>query len=285
MNKTQLPRIPPETASAARAIFGRNNFYLVIGDHIDELFAGLIPYNPPDYFKGSKQTVPIFWMVTIFQYLESIPDQQAADAIRKRIDWKYALHLPFDYPGLGAESFCEFRKWMLVEPTGLRNLQVVLARLSEVIDLNGKSSPRQDPQQVIIAVCQNSRLAKIWETLNRALEALAIKNPDWLLTTSLPHWYKRYGHNQKSINLRVDDLEKITLALAIGADGEYLQKAISQASDLALTKLPEILELRRVWDDQFEYIEGKLAWRENYCAGCSFSGISAHPSAQETYNL
>lgn len=285
MYRTSFPPIPPETVSAARSIYGRNNSYIIIGDHIDELFANLIPYETNDIFKGSKLAGPILWMLTIFQYLETIPDQQAADALHKRIDWLYALHLPLDFFNLGPESFCEFRKWMLVEPTGLQNFQVLLSRLTGIVDLNGKHSVSQDPQRVIIAVCQISRLAKIWETLNQAIETLAIKHPEWLLAASLPHWYKRYGHHQKNINLRGNDLEKQATAQAIGADGAYLLEAITKSGDAALANHYEVLQLRRIWEDQFEVIEGKLAWRENFCAGCSFSRISAHPSAQETYHL
>ena len=281
MNEIPFPRIPAETARAARAIFGRNNFYLVVGDHIDDLLSDLIPFEAPDIFKGSKLAVPILWMLTIFQYLETIPDQQAADALRKRVDWMYALHLPLDYPGLAAESFCEFRKWMLAEQTGLQNLQTLVTRLSEVVELNGKQAPGLVSSQVIVAVCQISRLAKIWDVFNQAMEALATRYPDWLLAASLPHWYKRYGHHQKSLDLRVDDLEKQALAQAIGADGNYLLQAISAAGRSELSNLYEIQELRRVWGVQFEYLEGKLLWRKEFCAGCSFSGISAHSSARQ----
>ena len=33
-------------------------------------------------------------LVTIFQFAEGLCDRQAADAVRARIDWKYALRLP-----------------------------------------------------------------------------------------------------------------------------------------------------------------------------------------------
>ena len=32
-------------------------------------------------------------LVTVFQFLENLSDRQAADAVRARIDWKYALGL------------------------------------------------------------------------------------------------------------------------------------------------------------------------------------------------
>src|SRR6266446_8279899 len=37
--------------------------------------------------------------ITVLQFLEELPDRQAADAVRGRIDWKYLLGLALDDPG------------------------------------------------------------------------------------------------------------------------------------------------------------------------------------------
>ena len=47
-------------------------------------------------------------LVTIFQQLERYTDQQAADAIQRRADWKYALHLPLAYSGFDPSWLCSF---------------------------------------------------------------------------------------------------------------------------------------------------------------------------------
>jgi len=43
------------------------------------------------------------------QYVEGLSDRQAAEAVRARIDWKYALSLALDDPGFDASVLCEFR--------------------------------------------------------------------------------------------------------------------------------------------------------------------------------
>ncbi len=48
-------------------------------------------------------------LVTIFQFAEGLSDRQAADAVRGRIDWKYALCLELEDPGFDASVLSEFR--------------------------------------------------------------------------------------------------------------------------------------------------------------------------------
>ena len=41
-------------------------------------------------------------LITIMQFAEGLSDAQAADAVRARIDWKYALALDLTDPGFDA---------------------------------------------------------------------------------------------------------------------------------------------------------------------------------------
>lgn len=41
----------------------------------------------------------ILELVVILQFLENIPDRQAANWARVRLDWKYALHMPLRREG------------------------------------------------------------------------------------------------------------------------------------------------------------------------------------------
>lgn len=52
-------------------------------------------------------------LVTIFQFIEKYPDRQAVGTLRMHIDWKYALHLPLDYPGFCFSVLSEFRDRLL----------------------------------------------------------------------------------------------------------------------------------------------------------------------------
>jgi hypothetical protein len=63
------------------------------------------PGSPSMLIPWSSQILARLYLVTIFQYVETLPDQLARETIRKRIDWKYALHVPLNYPGLGQRLF------------------------------------------------------------------------------------------------------------------------------------------------------------------------------------
>ena len=95
----------------------------------DEDFAHLFPV------RGQPAAAP--WrlaLVTIFQFAEGLSDRQAADAVRARIDWKYALSLELTDPGFDHTVLSEFRG-RLVEGGAERLLLDVLLRRFREVDL------------------------------------------------------------------------------------------------------------------------------------------------------
>src|ERR687886_2690220 len=105
--------VPAETARVARAAFPKGTAYLRLRDELDAI------YTNADFaalFPGRGRPAQAPWrlaLVTVFQFAEGLTDRQAADAVRGRIDWKYALRLPLDDPGFDASVLCEFRGRLL----------------------------------------------------------------------------------------------------------------------------------------------------------------------------
>jgi transposase len=91
--------VPEETARIAHAVFPQSNSYLRLRDELgviyeDGSFAELFPR------RGQPAEAP--WrlaVATVLQFAEGLSDRQAADAVRSRIDWKYALALELSDPG------------------------------------------------------------------------------------------------------------------------------------------------------------------------------------------
>ena len=104
-----IGEVPAETARVARAAFPKGTVVTRLRDEFNAL------YEDEDFQKfyparGQPGLAP--WrlaLVTVFQFLEHLSDRQAADAVRARIDWKYALGLELTDPGFHFSVLTEFR--------------------------------------------------------------------------------------------------------------------------------------------------------------------------------
>ena len=105
--------IPEETIRVAHAACPKGTLAMRLRDALgelyqDEYFAALSPV------EGQPAYAP--WrlaLVTVLQYVEGLTDRQAADAVRERIDWKYALGLELTDPGFDFSVLSEFRLRLL----------------------------------------------------------------------------------------------------------------------------------------------------------------------------
>jgi transposase len=85
-----IPPIPEETARVAHAVLPHGSLYLQMRDTLGTLYQD---HDFLDLFPTHGQPAEAPWrlaLVTILQYAEGLTDRQAADAVRTRIDWKYA---------------------------------------------------------------------------------------------------------------------------------------------------------------------------------------------------
>src|SRR5689334_11735302 len=86
-----FPSIPVSTVRAARALYGSGNLYLRLGDRLNQLAARLNPGVVSSHLNDGKAA--LFTLLTIIQYVEKLTDVGLADAIQRRMDLRYALHL------------------------------------------------------------------------------------------------------------------------------------------------------------------------------------------------
>lgn len=261
-----LPPLPNDTARAAEALPG-TSIYLTIGTQIDPLLADIELARLDPSRSRSAATQAILALVTIFQFAENLPDREAAEATRARLDWKYALHLALNYPGLEYSLLCEFRKSLVRNLTARQVFQQILDRLTATDLLRSANGHQTAVSEVLTAVCGVSRLERLIEALRMVLEAVAAVEPEQLRTLTLPHWYERYGQMQATRALPKSIEEQTALAQAIGTDAAYLLEAIAQSGG-RLTLLPEVHALHQIWLDQFDRSEHSLQWRTSACAIC-----------------
>ncbi|MEI5102953.1 transposase [Streptomyces sp. PmtG] len=153
----------------------------------DEEFVGLYPDDGRPGLSPRQLA-----LVSVLQFAENLSDRAAADAVRTRIDWKYAIGLELEDPGFDHSVLCEFGA-RLAEQGGAadRLLQLMLDRLVEAGLLKAGDRQRTDATHVLAAVRTLSRLELVGETPRAALEELAEAAPDWLTPLIEPEWAKR----------------------------------------------------------------------------------------------
>jgi len=267
--KSAFP-IPTETERVARTAFPNGTLCLHITEALgtlfcDEQFAALFAT------RGQPAEAPArLALATLLQFVENLSDRQAADAVRGRIDWKYALALELTDPGFDHTVLSEFRSRLVKGKTELLLLDILLERFKELDLLRTRGRQRTDSTYVIAAVRSLNRLERVAETLRAALNELAVIAPQWLQALSPPEWFQRYGSRVENYHLPKTDNSRKELASVVAADGEKLLAAIETAVDQPwLTQLPAIVLLRRLWAEQFTGEAGKLGWREvkDMCSG------------------
>jgi len=222
----------------------------------DEQFAMLFPVRGQPALSPARLA-----LVTVLQFVEGLSDRQAADAVRGRIDWKYALALELTDPGFDHTVLSEFRARLVAGEATLLLLDTLLARSRELGLLKRRGRQRTDSTHVLAAVRVLNRLERVGETLRAALNELATVAPDWLRALAPVAWYERYGARVENYDLPKSDAERHQLAAVIGADGRQLLQAIETADRPELGTLPAVTILRRVWDEQYVETAGQVALR------------------------
>jgi len=161
MQPAAWPEPDPQIAAAIAAMYGTRKtqrpLAVLIRDRLgewlgDEEFAAAFGTRGKPGWSPSRLA-----LVTVLQRAENLPDRQAADAVRVRLDWKYLLGLPVDDPGFDHTVLSEFRN--RVADAGLEQvvLDALLARLaaSGLVRAGGKQ--RTDSTHVIAAVAALNR--------------------------------------------------------------------------------------------------------------------------------
>src|SRR5207245_10511772 len=151
LQPSPIAAVPEETARVARAAFPKGNRYLEIRDVLgtistDEMFADLFSH------RGQPTEAP--WrlaLVTVFQFLEGLSDRQAADAVRGRIDWKYALGLELTDPGFNHTVLSEFRSRLVYGQAEQQLLDTLLDQLRELGLIHERGRQRTDSTHVLAA--------------------------------------------------------------------------------------------------------------------------------------
>ena len=246
--------IPEETIRVARAAFPKGNLYLSIRDEFGALFEDtdftvLYPKRGQPAFSPWRLA-----LVTIMQFLENLSDRQAAEAVRSRIDWKYALGLELTDAGFDYSVLSGFRARLIACDEQSLMFDRLLEKLRQRKLLKERGKQRTDSTHVLASIRVMNRLETVVETMRAELNELAILAPEWLKSVALPEWQTRYTIRAEQSRLPLREKERAAYGEKVGRDGVHLLKLIA-------TEQPQLLDLeivdtlRKVWKVHYLYDE------------------------------
>jgi transposase len=254
-----LSAMPADIAAVGAQVLPPTKRYRVIGDHLADLwdeaqFAAL--YDT----RGRHALSPaLLAMVTLFQFLEDIPDREAAEQVVVRLDWKYGLHLPLEDTGFDYSCLCYFGQRVLDQHQDTLVFETILGKVRALGFLKKRGKERTDSIAVLGAVRQLSALETVTETLRLAVRALVAADVAWLEQAVPASFADQYADLRPDYRLTVE--EQAALFRQVGQDGYWLLDRL-EAAPMTLRDLAAVTVLREMWAQRYTRDAGRgtRAW-------------------------
>jgi transposase len=233
--------IPEQTIQVARAAFPKGNPYLRMRDAL-----GPISTNPACAALVSHTGRPAeapaqLALITVRPCADGLSDAQAADAVRARMDWTYALALDLTDPGFEASVLRAFRQRLITGHAERLLCETMVTRFREQGRRNAKGRQRTDAPPVLAAIQTLNRLACVGDTLRQALNVLATAAPDWLQSWGPAVWVARSRQRVADDRLPPEKPARDALAEPMGTAGRHLLRALDEPATPAwLREIPAI---------------------------------------------
>jgi len=242
------PEIAEEIRMWGERQLASDNPYRIIGE---DLFSFIPEAELTSmYAVGGRSCInPVLLsLVTIFQYLEDIPDRVAALWVTTRLDWKYALHLPLDDGGFHYSDLCNFRKRLLAHGKESLIFEEVLKKIESLGFLKKRGYQRTDSTHVLAVVRQLSRLENLSEGLRMALKAVEQADGAFY-KAKLPALYREHWSKPLSDYQMTDDERKAALQ-RVGEDMHWLLGFL-KTNRASFLRFPELEVVQALFSQHF----------------------------------
>jgi transposase len=177
---TTVAGIPVRTLEVARAANPRGTTAMWVRDRLSELFRDedFADWYPSGGRRGISPAR--LALVSVLQFTENPTDREAAQAVRCRIDWKYALGMELDDPGFDHSVLSESRDRIAEGDRADRLLTVFVERLVAAGPVRGGGRQRTDSTHVPAAARRLNRAEPVGESPRAASEAVVTADNAWL---------------------------------------------------------------------------------------------------------
>lgn len=248
--KTRFPaEIPEATRVLVEPLLAEDSVYRLIAEEVeqmvgDEAFEDM-------YAEEGRPAVNavVLALITIFQFLEKLPDRAAASMAVMRLDWKYALRQEMSWSGFHYSDLCNFRKRLLAYGREEVVFESILAYLRERGYVKSGGKQRTDSTHIVGQVMELSRLELVWETIRVTLNALISTDAPWALKWLPSSFVELYSVRRSDYRLK--DAEVAPALQKAGEEGQWLVSQVMTTGSQALQALPELALLRRVLEEHF----------------------------------
>lgn len=242
--------IPNDTIQVGREILADDDPYRLVGDGVNDLLS-LEDFADLYSELGRGAICPILLsLITVFQFLENIPDRVAARWAVTRIDWKYALHLPLTWIGFHFSDLCNFRRRLLEHSAERLIFEKVLEWVRSLGFLEKHGKQRSDSTHLLGCVERLSRLELVWETMRVTLRASEATVPEWYTEVIPVAFHEAYVKRQSDWRLSKEEVK--AEMRKVGRDGFWLLDHLNDSTPQSILDLIEVETLRTVWNQQFE---------------------------------
>lgn len=253
--------MPEETKRIGQKLLKEKEVYRLIGDELFER------WNEAEYAdlysaEGKPGISPIILaFVSVFQFMEKLADRQAVNALRMRLDWKYALHLPLDYEGFDFSVLSEFRDRLIKGQAEGRVFEKLVEQIRGMGLIKEHGKQRTDSIAMLTKVRRLCRVETVVETLRLAIVAIVDTDREWSEEIIPPSWEEKYG--ERFVRQSYSEKEWKEYEEKIGEEGQWLLKRLEKGSVPAeVQDLPEVQVLKTVWAQQFRAEGGKMVYTD-----------------------
>ena len=260
--KSQSPwPMPAETGRIGKRLLKENDPYRLIGDQLFEKWKEeeFVDLYSSEGKPGYSPVILAF--VSVFQFMERLADRQAAQALRMRLDWKYALHLPLEDSGFDFSVLSEFRDRLIEGKAEQRVFEKLVEAIRGMGLIKEHGKQRTDSIAMLTKVRRLCRVETVVETLRLAIVAIVDTDREWSEEIIPPSWEEKYG--ERFVRQRYSEKEWKEYEEKIGEEGQWLLKRLENGGAPAeLQNLPEVQVLKTVWAQQFREEGGQMAYTD-----------------------
>ncbi|MFI1940891.1 transposase [Streptomyces purpureus] len=180
--------------------------------------------------------------VCVPQFLLNLSGRRAAEAVRCRLDFKYALALELDDPGVHHSVLGDFRDRLARNDRADQLFDLALQRLKDASLVKARGRQRTDSTHVLAAARELTRLELVPEAARSAVEELARTAPDLLDDLVTAEWGERYGRQVRMCSQPSHPVTRLTQAGADAAD--LLTRSLANAQLGFRSRYPDARLLR-----------------------------------------